>query len=207
MVIKNCLRSLGLFVVLSFLGVVLTPVSNYTAREFAIRPDIKPSGAIVVLGGGVWKGGMLDNESLRRTVHGIELYKNNLAPTIIFSGPASDQEPEVSEAAVRAQLALTMGVPRQAIVEDALANTTREESIRISGILHSLNIDSILLVTESLHMRRAAYVFERAGIAVSPAPSDNFYIAAISSGERLRLSARIAEETAALTYYRLAGYF
>jgi uncharacterized SAM-binding protein YcdF (DUF218 family) len=204
--IDRIMGGVGFFVAAVFLVTTLTPVSNYASAHFAISPDIQPSGAIVVLGGGVWKGGMLDDESLRRTVRGIELYKTNLAPIIIFSGPARNDEPNRSEAAVRTQLALTMGIPRDAIIKDDAANTTREESVRISRLLKSRDIHSILLVTESLHMRRAIYLFERSGMQVYPAPSDNFTVAANSSGERLQLSTRVIEETAALIYYRLAGY-
>ena len=204
--IRRIAHAVGVFVTVTFLATVLTPIVNYIADRFAVRPAIQPCEAIVVLGGGVWKGGMLDDQSLRRTIRGIELYKNNLAPRIILSGPVNKEYPEVPEAKVREQLALAMGVPEAAIIIDERANTTREESVRIARILQGLNIHRILLVTESLHMRRATYLFERAGIEVSPAPSDNFAVAATSPGQRLRLGARIAQETAALIYYRLAGY-
>jgi uncharacterized SAM-binding protein YcdF (DUF218 family) len=196
----------GFLVAMVFLATALTPISNYASAHFAPKPIIRPSGAIVVLGGGVWKGGMLDDESLRRTVRGIELYKRNFAPIILFSGPPRDDDTGRSEAEVRAQLALTMGVPQDAIIKDDAANTTREESIRIPRILQSHDIHSILLVTESLHMRRSIYLFERAGMEVNPVPSDNFTVAASSPGDRIQLAARIIEESAALIYYRIAGY-
>jgi uncharacterized SAM-binding protein YcdF (DUF218 family) len=190
---------LGVFVILIFLTTVLTPIVNYAGERFAVKSVIQPAEAIVVLGGGIRKGGMLNEQSLRRTVRGIELY-------ILFSGPASQEDPNAIEAQARAQLALSMGVPEAAILRDDRANTTREESIRISRILQGLGLHRILLVTESLHMRRSVYLFERAGLEVLPAPSDNFPVAATNAGERLRLAARIAEETAALIYYRVAGY-
>ncbi len=198
--------TLGLFVTVVFLVTVLTPITNYIGAHFAVKPVIQPSEAIVVLGGGIRKGGMLNEQSLRRAVRGIELYKSNLAPRILFSGPASQEDPQAIEARVRVQLALSMGVPEHAIIQDEMANTTREESIRIAGILQGLNIHRILLVTESLHMRRATYLFERAGFQVLSAPSDNLSVAATDAGGRLWLGVRIAEETAALIYYRLAGY-
>jgi uncharacterized SAM-binding protein YcdF (DUF218 family) len=196
----------GILVAVGFLVTTLTPVSNYASALFAPKPIVRPAGAIVVLGGGVWKGGMLDDESLRRTVRGIELYKTNLAPIIVFSGPPRDDDSSRGEAEIRAQLALIMGVPQNAIIKETAATTTREESIRIPRTLQAQGIHSILLVTESLHMRRAVYLFERAGMEVYPAPSDNSSVAATSPDRRLRLIARIVEETGALIYYRLAGY-
>jgi uncharacterized SAM-binding protein YcdF (DUF218 family) len=208
-VIKNIDRVMGAIGTLAavlFLATALTPVSNYAGSYFAINPDIRPAGAIVVLGAGLWKGGMLDNESLRRTLRGIELYKNSLAPVIVFSGPARDDEPGRSEAEVRTQLAINMGIPAGAIVKEDVVNTTREESVRIAKTLQGRGIQSILLVTESLHMRRATYLFARTGMTVYPVPSDNFTLAAASPEERIQLATRLAEETAALIYYRIAGY-
>jgi uncharacterized SAM-binding protein YcdF (DUF218 family) len=207
--IKNTdrvMRDVGVLVVVIVLTTALTPISNYASAWFAIKPLLRPAGAIVVLGGGVSKGDMLSDPSLRRTIRGIELYKANLAPIIVFSGPSRYDVPTKSEAALRTQLALTMGVPRDAIIIEENANTTREESSRISKRLDTRNIHNILLVTESLHMRRASYLFKGAGMEVYAAPSDNFSVAATTPGDRFQLAARIIEETAALIYYRLAGY-
>jgi uncharacterized SAM-binding protein YcdF (DUF218 family) len=204
--INNLMRGVGLLVTVVFFAVTLTSLPNYAARHFAIKSGIRPAGAIVVLGGGVWKGDMLDDASLRRTVFGIELYKRDLAPILVFSGPARSDGPTRSEAAIRAELALGMGVPRNAIVIDEKSNTTNEESIGISHLLTMRGIQSILLVTDSLHMRRADYLFKRVGMGVYPAPSDVFPVAATSSGDKLLLAFRVAQESAALIYYRLAGY-
>jgi uncharacterized SAM-binding protein YcdF (DUF218 family) len=208
-VIKNIDRvmaGVGIAVIVIFLVIALTPLPNYASGHFAIKPMIRPAGAIVVLGAGVLKGDMLDDASLRRTVYGIELYKANLAPLIVFSGPERGDVRTRTEAEMRLRIAGNMGVPEKAIIKEERALTTKEESIYISKVLQSQNIHSILLVTESMHMRRASYLFERAGMEVYSAPSDNFSIAATSSGDRLFLATKMAEETAALIYYRLAGY-
>jgi uncharacterized SAM-binding protein YcdF (DUF218 family) len=99
-----------------------------------------------------------------------------------------------------------MGIPRNAILIDQDSNTTREESIDISHLLAMRGIQSILLVTDSLHMRRSTYLFKRAGMEVYPAPSDNFFEAATSPRDKLLLTFLIARESTALIYYRLAGY-
>jgi hypothetical protein len=55
-------------------------------------------------------------------------------------------------------------------------------------------------------MRRAAAVFESAGLVVFPAPSDNSPEESTSPGGRLHLMTSVAEQGAALFYYRIAGY-
>jgi len=200
------IQAIGVVVVAVFCVIVFSPICNQASRYFIVGSSVRPSGAIVVLSAGIWKGSMLDDESLRRTVRGIELFKSNVAPIIVFSGKESVEEPTMTEAELRTKLALTMGVPRDAIIKEETANTTRDESIRISALLTARGVHDILLVTESAHMRRAKYLFERAGMEVRPAPSDNYTVAAVSPGERLRLALRLVQESLALVYYRIAGY-
>jgi uncharacterized SAM-binding protein YcdF (DUF218 family) len=99
-----------------------------------------------------------------------------------------------------------MGVPPHAIVKIELANTTRQEAAGIADFLLSRDTRRILLVTESLHMRRARSVFERAGLWVAPASSDTYSKTAHSPGTRLSLTLRLIEESMALVYYKAAGY-
>ena len=203
---ERLIRGLGVLTIAGFLILALTPASNAIGRKLAVNSQVQPAEAIVVLGAGLMHSGILVEESMRRVIHGIELYKKGLAPVIVFSGTGRGDEPETKEAAIRARLAMAMGIPSEAILREDTANTTREEAVHIASQLRLRHITRILLVTESLHMRRAQAVFERAGLQVLPAASADYTIMAISPGERLRLTIRILQEGAALIYYRAAGY-
>lgn len=143
---------------------------------------------------------------MRRVIAGIELFKKGLAPLLVVSGTGSFEASTPSEAAVRAKLAVEMGIPPAVILTEETANTTYEESVRISNTLRGRNASRILLVTDSLHMRRAKQVFERAGLQVQPAASADYPTIVTSPGDRLWLAMRIVEESGALIYYRVAGY-
>jgi uncharacterized SAM-binding protein YcdF (DUF218 family) len=171
---------------------------------YEIPPKIEPAAMIVVLGGGI-RNGELSNESMRRAVWGITLYAKRLAPLIVFSGPGQDPRMP-SEGQVRAQLARDLGIPPEAIVIVDDAQTTRQESLRVGDLLGRQGDKRILLVTDPLHMRRARYVFERAGYQVLSAPSEGSAEAAIAPTARVRLAVRLGLETAALAYYKIAGY-
>lgn len=203
---QRIIRGVGIVTVLFFFVAALTPASNFLGKRMAMDPEVAPSGAIVVLGGGIMKGGELGDESMRRAIRGIELCKRGFAPLIVLSGKAGPDQPHPTEAEARAKIAEVAGIPRESILKEETANTTREESIRIAALLTERNIGRILLVTESLHMRRAKLLFERAGLAVLPAPSDDYSTAMKSPGQRLWLAMRIGMESAALVYYRVAGY-
>jgi uncharacterized SAM-binding protein YcdF (DUF218 family) len=203
---QRIIRGLGLATVLVFFTIVLTPLSNVLGRAMAIRPGVESTGAIVVLAAGMFRGGELNDESMRRCMKGIELYKKGFAPLLVLSGKGRPEQTTPTEAEVRAQLAQVAGVPLAAIIKEETANTTREESLLIFEFLKQRNVDRIMLVTESLHMRRAKMVFERAGLQVLAAPSDNLPNAALSADDRLWLSMRVAMESVAIIYYRVAGY-
>src|SRR5215475_6956876 len=200
------IRGLGILIIIACLIVALTPVSNFAGKKFAILPDKKPADAIVVLGAGLMNAGSLQDESLRRLIAGIDLYKQGLAPLIVLSGGARPDDLQHTEAQQRSILAQTMGIPAEAILKEETSNTTREEAVRISRLLMHRGLRKILLVTESLHLRRAQLVFESTGLEVSPIASDDYAIVVNTPTARLWLAARVMMESVALAYYRVAGY-
>jgi uncharacterized SAM-binding protein YcdF (DUF218 family) len=196
-------RYLGVFTVAAFFITAVTPLSNAIGRRVAVTSDkLQPADAIVVLAAGLMRNGALDSESMRRAIAGIQFYKSGLAPILVFSGPGRSG----TEAEVRAKLAETMGIPPAAILKEITAHTTFEEGLHISTVLHRRGAERVLLVTDSLHMRRAVRVFEHAGLNVQPAISADYPAELSSSVDRLFLAMRIAQESAAMIYYRLAGY-
>ena len=196
------LRALGLFGLLVFFASGFTPITHLLDRWLSVRPDLAPADAIVVLADYVSEWGMLSDASARRTHHAIELYRKGFAPLIVFSGDGPDDDP--SEGKVRAGVAMAKGVPARAILMAGGA-TTREEALREWALLQPRGARNILLVTDSLHMRRAHAVFERVGFTVHAAPP-------ASPGDpgtpeaRLKGMGMIVEQLLALCYYWVAGY-
>jgi uncharacterized SAM-binding protein YcdF (DUF218 family) len=202
---KAALRWLGIAASAALAITLFTPFWNSAGERLAVKPAVRPGDAIVVLGAGV-KGGALVDESLRRTLYGMELFKRGMAPIIVFSGPAEQEEPSLSEAEVRQNLAEEMGIPHDRIITVSKVLTTREESQQVAAELEKLHATSVLLVTEALHMRRAMAVFEKAGLKTIPAPSDDLPRIAVSPSGRLKLMWRVLLQAGGLVYYRVAGY-
>ena len=188
---------------LSF-AIALTPVTNDIARAFEIPSRIEKASAIVVLSAGLKEDGELSDESMRRAILGIALYAKQLAPLVVFSGPGSKVKMP-TEAKLRAQMAQELGVPSEAILTVDDARTTLEESVRIADLLSTHGKKRILLVTDSLHMRRASSLFESANYEVLAVPSDPSARTATTVAARLTLARRLTFETAALLYYKMAG--
>lgn len=193
-------RGLGAAVFLLILS-AFTPLVNYAAGPGHADNQLHPAEAIVVLGGGIYADGSLSALSLRRVTTGIRLYRRQLAPLIVFSGPAA--RAPVAEAQVAADLARDFGVPAEHILMDDGGWTTREEARRISELLKRRGIRRILLVTDSDHLRRARPLFEDAGVATMPAPSDPFLSVIGSPEARLQLLRQVAMGFVARLYYAL----
>jgi uncharacterized SAM-binding protein YcdF (DUF218 family) len=193
-------RALGATVLVVFVISAYTPVWNNIAIGFADPGMIGSSDAIVVLAGSLSPEATLTDEAMRRVLHGIELHKDGLAPLLVLSG----SHPE--EAHRRAALALSMGIPPDAILIERTSHTTRDESVKISELLTPHDVKQILLVTQSLHMPRATLVFERAGFSVIPAASDDYPTSLTTPTGRVWLMSRILQEMLALMYYKASGY-
>ena len=199
------LQGIGAGALVALLALCFSPLADAVSRWLAKAPHrVEPADAIVVLGSGVRDNGTLTDSSLRRALHGIDLYRQTLAPTIVFTGPRN--RAGFTEATVRATLAGEMGVPRSAIVVEATARTTREEAERVATLLRSRGMSRLLLVTDAEAVRRASGLFERQGFRVVPSPALDVSTADGAPGGRLHLTRLILIELLALAYYHAAGY-
>jgi uncharacterized SAM-binding protein YcdF (DUF218 family) len=203
--VTTAVRILGTAALIAFFATAFSPLPEIANRWLTRPPRLEPADAIVVLGGGgIGSDGRLSDISMRRALHGIALYRRQLAPLLVFSGPTNSGGH--SEARTRAALAQSLGIHREAIVTEESALTTHEESVRIGRLLQPRGIRRVLLVADSQGMRRAAAVFMRAGFDVLPAPADDVSAVGDAPEVRLQVARRVLMELCALGYYRVAGY-
>src|SRR3989449_6721340 len=134
------LATLALF----FLG-AFTPLPVFLYAMISVPVHIERADAIVVLaGGGVLASGQLTDTSLRRTVRGIALYRDGLAPLLVLSGAAGRR----SEGAARAVLAGKCGVPDTAILASSAGHTTHEEDASLQPLPPARGGRTLILVTD-----------------------------------------------------------
>jgi uncharacterized SAM-binding protein YcdF (DUF218 family) len=190
-------RFLGLVGLVVFGAGAFTPLPNWLNAWMGGSARLEPADAIVVLGrGGADSDGVLTNRSLRRLMHGVELYRKALAPVLVVSGTAE-------ETSARGTLAEGLGLPARTILRAGSAHTTEEEAERLGQMLLPRGQRRILLVADPIDMPRARAVMKRAGFTVLPAPT-----AATGPSlpeARLALLRDIATELAGWAYYRVAG--
>jgi len=201
--VRAAARAAGAAAVVVYLTCAFTPLTRAWYAAMAIEPELRPADAIVVLGTGVTPEGELTGNSMRRTVHGIRLYRQGLAPWIVLLGA---ENRGAVEADVRAHFAVDLGVPASALIVERRGRTTRDEARLVAARLASGRPATVLLVTSLQHMPRARQTFESAGLVVLPAPVPE---SALTQGpeHRLALARALAQETLARAYYRMVGGF
>lgn len=184
--------------------------------------------AIVVLGGSTrsadWPRPWVDvSEAGDRVLHGAQLYTAGKAPKLILSGGRIEwRGGGASESADMAQIALAMGVPSSAIIEEPESLNTYQNAINVKAILEREAISQILLVTSALHMPRSLAIFHKQGIEAIAAPTDflvseravaeisgtrqAILLSLLPDAKNLHDFSRALKEYIGLVVYRLRGW-
>ena len=154
-------------------------LQNFIERPWKIQTPhkIKKADAIVVLSG----GGITNYEPLKtknwgdpdRFLAGINLYKNQKAPIIIFTGEKVTNQKTSGELYI--EEALELGIPRGSLFKTGNVRNTLEESKKINLLLNTIlskKDKKIILITSAYHMSRALKLFEKKDLKVIPYPVD-----------------------------------
>ena len=190
--------------------------------------ELPTAEAIVILGGATKSAspprpGVDLSEEGDRVLYGAELYRKGKAPLVIASGGRIDWRgsgaPESGDMAVILE---TLGVPKDAILQDPTSLNTYENAVNVRQILRSRGIGRVLLVTSAFHMPRSLLIFKRQGIEAIAAPTDFLVTQAelrepnssiqstvlnvLPDAERLQRSTRALKEYIGIVIYRLRGW-
>jgi len=134
--------------------------------------------AIVVLGGGLAPA-MPPEREFPRLVNGADriwlaarLYHRKVAPRIIVSGGgymAQPDTPATTEAAGMRQFLIDLGVPSEAIVDEAASRNTIENIRNIRALVGN---GRVALITSAYHMARTLHLAALAKLDVAAFPTD-----------------------------------
>jgi len=147
---KNILRVAACLVFAIVLYAALIAVSIWT---FADVDETQQADAAIVLGASIW-----DDEPspvfAERINHSIWLYENGYIGKIIFTGGIAEGA-SYSESSVARNFAIERGIPAQSIFIEEHSTITQENFYYAVQIIEESTIESVLIVSDPLHMRRA----------------------------------------------------
>src|SRR5436190_1862442 len=117
----------------AFVVVAETPLPNLlVAPLLRIRSSPVKADIAVVLAGGRFTDGSLNQAALERTVAAVRLYHQGVVPLLMFTGgPCCGQ----SASALMADLAADLGVPRAAILVEEQSLRTRDSAVNVEALL------------------------------------------------------------------------
>ena len=147
---------------------------NYQLKNIS---EVDTADAIVVLSGMVrtiQTNEVLSyefSESVDRIFAGIDLFKENKAPSLILTGGKMPWSIGKPEGEYLRDVAIKYGVPRKNILLTENVQNTDQEAKSVKKIL-TIDAPKVVLVTSAFHMPRAQKVFEKVGIRIVPFPVD-----------------------------------
>jgi uncharacterized SAM-binding protein YcdF (DUF218 family) len=133
----------------------------------------------IVLGGMTEYNSDLDVLSIRRQgdrlIQAISLYKKKKVRKILISGDSGYvTDRGLHEAKQMKQLLVSWGIPEQDIITEETSKNTHENAKNTSKLLRQSypEMNSYILVTSGIHMKRALACFEKEGLKCTPHSTD-----------------------------------
>ncbi len=170
--------------------------------------------AIVVLGGGdaveleYSNKRTVSDQTVHRLQYAAHLYQQTHLPVIVSGGkPIGAIE---SEADLMATM-LHDNYQMTDIIKEDKSQSTADESQLLQSILQQHHFKNVYLVTNAWHMPRSVFLFQRAGITVTPAPMGYYVyntgyalISFLPNIEALSASAIALHEYLGIAWYRVS---
>jgi uncharacterized SAM-binding protein YcdF (DUF218 family) len=194
-----CVLFTGLFLLLQ-----LTPLMSWYAGKLAGNWTDADGDILIVLANDVEPGDILGLSSYWRTVYAIRAWREGHFRTLVVSGgqPPGGSEPM---AAVIGRFLEANGVPRDKIVLESAAQSTRQNALFTARLIGRQPGRKVLL-TSDYHMYRASRAFAAAGLPVTPRPFPDVIKQANTWFNREYCAGVLAGETAKIAAYQLRGW-
>ena len=160
------LRVLGGLVLLLVVGWVCSLLAVFV---FGRRDEAQRADAIVVLGAAQYDG--RPSPVLKaRLDHAIGLYRDGIAPTLIFTGGVGVGD-TVSEAEVGSRYAVKHGVEEENILIEPAGLSTEESMTSVKRLMEGEGLESAVLVSDRFHMLRLRVIAAGLGIRAYSSPT------------------------------------
>jgi uncharacterized SAM-binding protein YcdF (DUF218 family) len=187
-----------------YLLIFQSPLVWWLAEPLRIVQAPQPADAVVVFAGGVGESGRAGGGVQERISKAVSLYQQGVAPRLIIS---SGYVFALREAESMKAIAISQGVPADAIVLEERATDTYENVAFTKLILDAHHLRRIALVSSPYHMRRAVLTWRKVApdvqVIATPPESSQFY--AHQRGASVEQIRGLLQEYAAIVYYWWLG--
>lgn len=136
-------------------------ILNYPEGKLSDR-----AGAAIVLGAATYKT-IPSPVFAERINHAVDLYHLGMVSKLIFTGGAREKH-ELAESIVAMNYALEKKVSSGDIFIETSSLTTHENLLNAKPILEREKIESVLVISDALHLKRAMLMAKKLNIQVIP---------------------------------------
>lgn len=181
-----------------------TPLVPHLLSRNAVDA-LRPAPAVVVLSAYVHQDGSLSGQAQDRLLQGYALLRQGYAQEMVLTDSTDYHGSQVP--AVRRQMRL-LGLDYPVDVAGSVRDT-HDEALAVARLARARGWRRVLLVTHPWHMRRAAAVFEKAGLNVirSPCAEGEYDLYGLDTAPgRLRAFQDWLHETVGYAIYRHRGW-
>lgn len=202
---KRKALAIGACLLLLYATVFHTPLLWWIASPLNIADQPVKADVIVVLAGGIGESGVPGEEYQEKVKHGVELYRQSYAGRLLFSSGVGYV---FKEAQVMKALAVSLGVPAEAIILEEQGGGNYASLAHARTIMQAHGWSSMLLVTSRYNTARSRLVVKRnfpeIEVYLTPADQSAFYGSeGTVAGKHVRA---IAHEYLAIAYYWWKDY-
>ena len=170
--IKRIVILISLLIV--FLIVFYTIIAAVQIVQYG-KLDGKTKCDVAIILGAATSGEEVSPVYRERINHGIWLYENGYVDYLILTGGVGEGN-EKSDAYVAKQYAIEKGVPEQAILIEEQSTITEENLEYAKTIMDAHAMDTAIIISDPLHMKRAMLMANDYGITAysSPTPTSMY---------------------------------
>ena len=153
-----------LIAVLAYLTVTTISIVSFSKKDETRRAD-----AAIVLGASVYDNSPSPVFS-ERINHAVELYNDGYVETIIMTGGVGKGNIR-SEADIAREYAEQKGVPAEAILIEEDSSITKENLENAKKVMNENGVNTALIVSDPLHMKRAMLYAKDLGMTAYSSPT------------------------------------
>jgi len=153
----------------AFLIVLYTIIASVQIVQYG-KVDNKTKCDVAIVLGAATSGEEVSPVYRERINHGIWLYENGYVDYLILTGGVGEGN-EKSDAFVAKQYAVENGVPEQAILIEERSTITEENLEYAKAIMDAHSMNTAIIVSDPLHMKRAMRMAADYGITAYSSPT------------------------------------
>jgi SanA protein len=160
-IIQMLLKILIILAVLGLLILIISPLVTglYARSKTYTAADVPARRVAIVFGAGLWRNGTATPVLQDRVQTAANLYFAGKVEKLLMSG--DNRFVDYNEPAVMRTLALTLGVPEDAIVLDYAGRRSYDTCYRAKAIF---GVTEAILVTQAFHLPRTLYLCNQLGV-------------------------------------------